>query len=694
VLFRSSREVNGRLVLSTKITANRGDWLSMIGVAREAAACLPATYQSPDLSCPETGPSLVPEFSVEIEDPVGCPRYSARLVRNVEIGDSPDWLKEKLALAGMRPISNVVDATNFVMWELGQPLHAFDAVLLRKQKIIVRRARPEETIVTIDDVERRLAPQDLVIADAERAVAIAGVMGGADTEVSDRTIDVLLESAHFDPTSIRLTAQRHGMGTEASYRFERFVDPSGTVRALDRVAQIIADIAGGEVAEGVIDPYPGRREERVLTMRPARCNQILGTEIVAADMAEYLRRLDLKVEEGEPLRVTVPTLRWDLEREIDLIEEVARVYGYENIPMTVPGLTNQAGRLNAEQKFEAVLRRTFLQCGLNEAMTMSLMDPADLDRLRLAADDPARQYLPLANPMIEDQSAVRSTLLPAALHAVAHNFRQRVRDVALFEVNRVFLGVAGQPLPHEQKRAFAVVTGSPLTATWNLPEERSHVDFFWMKGLLEELLAVLRIEGVTWQRSRHPSFHPGRSADALVKNRDGACFRLEEMPESRQDSQDEPVAENGLRPCSCLATVGEVAPAVREAFDVNQPVYLLDLNAELAFALAGGVPIYQPLPRFPAADRDLALVLADDDPGSAAALAGVIRHAGGEFLRSVAPFDEFRDPQRLGPGKKNLAFRLEFRAPDRTLTDEEVEAAMAAIRAAVTEQCGAQVRDW
>ena len=657
------REIDGRPVLDTKITPNRGDWLSMIGVAREAAACLPAEYRRPEINCRETGPPCSPEFSVEIEDPEGCPRYSARLVRNVEIGDSPQWLQEKMRLAGMRPISNIVDATNFVMWELGQPLHAFDASLLRGQKIIVRRAWPDEILVMIDESERRLDPQDLVIADAERAVALAGVMGGADTEVRDRTIDVLLESAHFDPVSVRLTALRHGMSTEASYRFERFVDPEGTVAALDRVAEIMADIAGGEVAEGAIDVYPGQYEECELTLRPERANEVLGTEIPATDMAEYLRRLDMEVEENGILRVTVPTFRPDLEREIDLVEEVARVHGYERIPTTISGVVRQAGRPTRLQALERLVRRTLLQCGLNESMTMSLMDPADLDRLNLSADHPARSYLAIANPMIEDQSAVRSTLLAGALRAVAHNHRQRVHDVALFEVNRVFLPAESGPLPQEQLWAYAVATGSPLISTWNLPGERAQVDFYWLRGVLEELIAVLRIEGVTWRRSDHGAFHPGRSADAIVGGR-------------------------------VLATVGEVAPAVREAFDIGQPVYLLDIDLDLAFELAGELPQYAPLPRFPPAERDLALVLADDDDSSAAAVSAVIRDSGGESLRSAAPFDEFRDPERVGAGKKSLAFRLEFRAADRTLTDEEVDGAMEAIQAAVQEKLGAQVRDW
>ncbi len=656
-------EISGQAVLQTKVTANRGDMLSMVGVARHAAAALGTAWAPPQIKVAETGPRCEAQFAIEIEDPEGCPRYSARLIRDVEIGASPDWLQDRVTLAGMRPISNVVDATNLVMWELGQPLHAFDASLLRGQRIIVRRARAGEELLMIDESRRRLVPEDLVIADAERAVALAGVMGGAETEVSHRTIDVLLESAHFNPTSIRLTALRHGLTTEASYRFERFVDPSGTVRALDRAAQIIVETAGGEVAEGVIDVYPRPIEPRQVPMRPERANYVLGTDIAPEQMADYLQRLGFEVQRGAQFQVTVPTFRWDVEREIDLIEEVAQVHGYEKIPSTIPGLTQQSGRYTERQKLRRRVDQVLLQCGFNHGMSITMMSPRDFDRLNLPADHPLRHAVKLQNPIIEGQTIMRTTLLPASLEAVAHNARQRVLDVAIFETDKVFLPVEGQSLPHEQLRAVAVASGHQLTSAWNPGERPGTVDFFWMKGVAEELLAALNIPDVTWRRSTHPTFHPGRSAEALSDGR-------------------------------LLLTVGEAAASVLEAYELRQPAYLLDADLEAMLELARPVGNYQPLPRFPAADRDLALVVADDDDHSAASCEATIRQAAGNLLVSVRVFDEFRDPQRIGGGRKSLAFTLQFRAPDRTVTGEEVEAAMTAVHAAVQEQLGAEIRDW
>ncbi|MGD8238679.1 MAG: phenylalanine--tRNA ligase subunit beta, partial [Armatimonadota bacterium] len=339
-------------VLVTKVTANRGDLLSMLGVARQAAAVLDTTFQVPRPALAESGDPIEAAIAVEIADPDLCPRYSARLVRGAKVGPSPQWLRRRLIAAGMRPINNVVDATNLVLWELGQPLHAFDCDLLRGAKIIVRRARPAEEITTIDEQPHMLTADDLAIADAERPVAIAGVMGGADTEVHAGTSNVLLESAHFDATSVRLTAQRHGMQTEASHRFERIVDPAGTVAALDRVAELIAEAAGGAVAPGVIDVYPSPCKPRELTLRPERANAILGTDLAPADVADALRRLGLCVTEGDPFQVTVPTFRPDIEREIGLIEEVAIIHGYDNIPLTLhPGRSLEEG-WNPRQRME------------------------------------------------------------------------------------------------------------------------------------------------------------------------------------------------------------------------------------------------------------------------------------------------------------------------------------------------------
>jgi len=654
-------EVEGRPVLVTKVTSNRGDLLSVLGVAREAAAVLGTRCRRPEAKLPETGAPSAEQVEVRIEAPELCPRYSARLIRGVKVGPSPEWLAQKLRLAGLRPINNVVDATNYVLWEYGQPLHAFDYDLLHGRRIIVRTAEAGESLVTIDEQQRQLGTRDLVIADAHRPVALAGVMGGCDTEVTERTRNVLLESAHFDPTSIRLTALRHGLTTESSYRFERIVDPSGTIPALDRVTQIIADIAGGEVAKGVVDEYPKRYEPRTIALRPQRANQVLGVELTREQMRDILRRLELEVSDTDPLQVTVPTFRPDLEREIDLVEEVARIYGYDNIPLTLhPALRLEAGR-TAEQQLELLAGQTLLECGLSEAINYAMIHPRDFDRLGLPPDDPWRRVVRLANPVVEDHQIMRTTLMPSLLQDVALNATRRVLDVVLFEISRVFIPVPGQDLPAEPRRIGAVATGRVATSTWNLAEEAASADFFWLKGVLEQLLDVLGVAEPVFRPVHHPTFHPGRCAEVMAQ---------------------------GER----VALIGELARSVQEAYDIPQRTYLFEADFEAIAKLAQPLRRYGPLPVFPPVKRDLAVVVRDDVEHSCRALREQIEQAGGELLREVQPFDVYRDAQRLGAGMKSMAFSLEFRAEDRTLTDAEVDELMQGIQARLAETLHATVR--
>jgi phenylalanyl-tRNA synthetase beta chain len=653
--------VSGEPVLMTKITANRGDLLSMIGVAREAAANLATTYRRPEVAVQERGEPIGSWIAIRIDDPDLCPRYSARLIRGVRMGPSPKWLQDRLLSAGQRPINSVVDATNYVMWELGQPLHAFDYDLLHGRQIIVRTARPGETIVTIDGETRTLDERDLVIADADRAVAIAGVMGGQETEVHAGTQNVLLESAHFSPASIRLTAQRHGLSTEASYRFERVVDPSGTVVALERVAEIIADVAGGDVAPGVVDVYPRRYEPHRLTLRPARCNTILATQLTGEQMRDILRRLEFEVADTDPLQVVVPTFRLEVSREIDLIEEVARIYGYENIGQTLhPPRTLQAPRTRRQQ-IEMLARQIMLQCGLHEALNYSMIHPRDFDHMALPADHPLRHAIRLQNPATEEHQIMRTTLIPSLLGAVVVNVRRRVLDVGLFEINRVFVPRAGEALPAEPLRVGAVLTGEVLTSSWNLEPSRAQADFFGLKGIVEQLLRVLGVPEVTFRREQHPTFAPGRCAEAC----------------SGEHS---------------LGILGEIAPEVQRAYDLPQRVYMCELDLEAIAELAQPIRPFAPLPTLPPVKRDLAVVVADDDDHSSAILVEAIRAVGGPLLREVRAFDVYRDLARIGAGRRSIAFNLEFRAEDRTLTDAEVDDLMARITAHLEAHLGARIR--
>jgi phenylalanyl-tRNA synthetase beta chain len=654
-------------VLLTKVTANRGDLLSMIGVARHAAALLGLEFTPPvpplhllGEIARDSRQAVAGAVTVEIADPVGCPRYSGLLLTGVAIAPSPEWLQHRLEAAGVRAINNVVDATNYLCWELGQPMHAFDFRFLEKGHIIVRRARPGEQVMLIDESVPALTEQDVVIADPLGAVALAGVMGGRDSQVRETTTAVLLEAAHFDPTAIRKTSLRLGMSTEASYRFERHVDPNLTLPALARAAQMIGEMAGGEVPGPAVDVAARDFSPRQVSLRPARCNALLGTDLSAAQMSDYLRRLGCEVEEGEPLRVSVPTARWDVEREVDLIEEVAIVHGYGNIPETLPGRLQRSGRLTREQRIARKAGEVLRECGFNETLSFSMMCPADLEKLRCVPEARERRMLPLLNPLAADSAVMRTTLLPALLSAVAYNQRQRVRDVALYEINPVFLAREEGELPQEEPRVAGILTGSPFTSTWNLPADTAQPDFYWLKGLVEQFLSALGLTDCRIEPAEHPSFAAG------------ACARA-------------------IRGEWLLGLLGEVAAEVAEAYDLEGPVYAFELDFGAITAAANLARQYRPLPRFPAALRDVAVAVPDTDDFSAAALADEIRRAAGEYVESVRAFDLYINPERLGAGRKSLAFELVFRVPDRTLTDAEVDQAMANVHARL-EALGGEVR--
>ncbi len=673
-------------VLLTKITANRGDLLSMVGVARQAAALLGCGWHmpvgAPPISgAPLEGPNakhpaqlelavgapLVAQGDVQVEvlDFEGCPRYSALAIRDLRMGASPAWLRHRLESAGLRPLSNVVDVTNYVCWELGQPMHAFDLRLLARNHIIVRRAQPGEELMLIDESLLKLHERDLLICDEMGPVALAGVMGGKDTEMRDRTAAVLLESAHFNPTSVRRSAQRHGMSSESAYRFERFVDPNLTVRALARARDLILQTAGGTPDPVALDVRQEDFVGREVSLRPARCNKLLGTDLSEAQMTDCLARLGFEVRGGATdgaFQVEVPTFRPDVEREVDLIEEVAIVSGYNNIPLTVPGRLTESGLLTAGQRFERRARELLRQGGLNETISFSFMGPADLDRCGFGPQAPERRALALLLPVAPELSHLRTTLIPGLLSACAANVRQRALDVALYELDRVFIERPGEELPQEELRVAGLLMGATFTSRWNLPEGAGTADFFALKGVVEQLCAGLNVAGVEFLRAAHPTFHPGRCAEVRVGG-------------------------------EVVGVLGEVAAAVQEAYDLPAKPYLFELKLQALRDHARAHREYDPLPRFPAALRDLALLVADDEAHSAAALAGAIREAGGQTLWTVEAFDLYVDRERLGPGMKSLAFRMTFRAADRTLTDQELDEALARVAAHLAEKLGAQVRD-
>ncbi|MBD3291545.1 MAG: phenylalanine--tRNA ligase subunit beta [Armatimonadia bacterium] len=684
-------------ILITSVTSNRGDLLSMVGIARHTAALLRCDLNLPELTIPEIEEPNVAESDLEqgdtritIQDLEGCPRYSALRLVGVDVRESPDWMRYRLEAAGARPLGNVVDSTNYVLLELGQPLHAFDHKLLVKGHVIIRRAEPGETLTTIDENTRELTESDLVIADEKGAIALAGIMGGVDTEMRERTQDVLLESAHFNPTMIRRSAQRMTMSTEASYRFERFVDPNLTLPALARAAQLIERTGAGEVVGPAMDVRAETFSREAIDLRPARTNWVLGTELETEEQVELLERLGFSVEidtseaeqaaenlperdwlkpypdemqTSEFLTVGVSTRRPDIEREIDLIEEIAIIYGYNNIPTTLPRAITGAGTKTRLQKLEDRVSEVMRAAGLCENVSYSMMGGCDLDFLCIGADSPEREALCLRDPAAENQELMRTTLLPGLLQAAQYNVRRRVDDVALFEIGRVFLDTGDGKLPEERQKLSALCMGSARTSTWNLPDEYEEMDFYWLKGQLEQLFRRLHVANVTFERGEHDSLHPGRTAEVLV---DGAS----------------------------VGYLGEIAPDVQNAYDLPEPACVLEIDLQMVLAEASLLARYEPQPRQPAATRDLALVVDDDEDHTGGRLIEAAEKAAGEHLESARIFDVYTDPERLGQGRKSVAMRLTFRHAERTLTDDEVDEAMQQVITHMERRLDAEARTW
>jgi phenylalanyl-tRNA synthetase beta chain len=644
-------------VFNIKVTSNRGDCLSLRGIARELAAALQTSMQSFDLSAPsEAGPPADQLASVEIDDPDLCPRYSARVIQGVTVGPSPPDVQQRLEAYGMRPINNIVDATNLVMLELGQPLHAFDYDLLQEHRIIVRVAREGEAVMTLDGIQRMLSPGMLVIADALRPVAVAGVMGGANSEVANVTKNVLLESANFHPGSVRRTARALGITTsEAAQRFERKVDPGGTVDALNLLARYIVEWAGGEVAKGVIDAYPKPPEPVTITFRPSRANALLGTDIPANEMADILRRLHLDVGDGDPLQVRIPSFRPDLEQEADLIEEVARLWGYDRIPAALPRAAASVGRLSPILEAEERVRRALIGCGLSEAATFSLCPSQACETLGIPADHAMRPSIAVRNPKADDYSCLRTTLIGDLLYILSHNSRRGVRDVHVFDIARTY-----QPADngqHQERRMIGIaMMGANWTGRWNLAE--ADADFFAVKGVVENLVAQFTDQAICFEPAQHPCLHPSRSAQISA----GDC---------------------------ALGVVGEVSVALSERFDLAAPAHLAELDLGALMSLQPPQRLHRPLSRYPAVERDIALVVADGV--TAAQVAAVIRDVGGPWLERLELFDVYLGSQ-IERGHRSLAYSLAFRAPDRTLADDEVDATMAQIRERLAAAVGARLR--
>jgi len=656
-------------VLELEITPNRPDCLSMTGVAREISAITGAPFIIPSSTPVESGDPAASLVSIEIADPTLCPRYTARVVRGLKVGPSPVWLAERVIAAGARSVNNVVDVTNFILYELGQPLHAFDMGRLAKRDgktaIIVRAAAEGEVIHTLDGRERTLASDAVLITDASGPVALAGVMGGEDTEVSDETVDVLIESACFDPASISRTSRRLGLVSESSLRYERGVDPELAVLASDRAAALLAEVAGGTVAPGIVDVYPGRKDPLRLTLRPSRVNAVLGTGISAERMAGIISSIGMSfTSHAEAFDVVVPSFRPDIEREIDLIEEIARLYGLENIGSTLPGGRERVGGRTLRQRLVSNVGSLMRSAGLDEHIGYSFGDRADLGRLGWTLSDD-ELLVDLINPMSEEQAVMRWTLAPSLLRAVSRNQRHGVPDVHLYELGTTFVAADGAKQPRESQRLGGVLTGSWVRQGWSEPSVT--LGFFDGKGVLESLFDALHVSDWSVRSETFAWLQPGRSAEVLC----------------------------GREVIGCL---GEVDEAVLDAYDATGPVVIFELDVDgIERAAASAAIAYRDIPRFPGVTLDLALVV--DEGIEAEKLRVQIESADGALLESVRLFDVFRDPpgidpdaRRLPVGRKSLAFSLVYRAADRTLTDADVRPVQKKLVRRVCAATGAELR--
>jgi phenylalanyl-tRNA synthetase beta chain len=630
-------------VLDIEITPNRPDCLSVLGIARELAALTGARLTEPRAALREGRGPARDLVRVRIEAPDACRRYTVRVISGVRVGPSPAWLAARLRAVGLRPISNVVDATNYVLWELGHPLHAFDASTVDGATIVVRRATSGERFRTLDGSERVLSRDMLVIADPRRAIGLAGVMGGANTEVSDRTTRVFLESAYFDPATTRRTARALGLKTDAAYRFERGADIEALVSASARTAGLIVELAGGDVARGIVDVYPRKRKSVSVRLRMSRVERVLGVAPPRARARRILTGLGLGVRDaGKDLVVAVPSFRRDLAMEDDLVEEVIRVWGYDKIPTTLVPRPTVAVHQPATLRQAQTVRQALVGAGLHEVVTYGFSDPA-LDAV-LGGEAPVE----LLNPMTQEASCLRRHPLEGVLGAIAANARRQQADVAVFELCKVYRPDAGRDTGAAEPRWAAVaLTGVRPGSGW--PGGGAVVDVYDVKGLAEHALDALGLR----TRGTRPASMRGLEPDSA-----GAL---------------------AVGPVEA-AWFGEVAETLRQRFDVKQPVFAAMLALDDLLALPASTPRYEPLPRFPSVERDMAFTL--EDPAlTAAEIEAAIRAQAGPLLRGLGVFDVFRLPD----GRRSVAFRLTFQADDRTLTDDEVNA----IRARVAERvCG------
>ncbi|WP_339279754.1 phenylalanine--tRNA ligase subunit beta [Paenibacillus sp. FSL W8-1187] len=651
----------GAHVLELDLTPNRSDALSYLGVAYEIGALTGRPVKLPESAVFGAADKTADRLSVRIDAREACAHYSARYIRGVQVAPSPLWLQNRLMAAGIRPINNIVDVTNYVMLEYGQPLHAFDADRVAGGSIVVRFAREGEELETLDGQLRKLQPHMLVIADGEKAIGLAGVMGGANSEVDGDTTNVILESAKFDGSVVRRTSRQLGLRSEASLRFEKEVDPARVIPALDRAASLIAKLGSGLVTDGIAEDVARTYEPAVIEVSLERISGYLGADISKLEAQAIFGRLGFDSEVGDgSITVQVPTRRGDISRDVDLIEEIARLYGYDNIKATPIVGETTPGSLTAPQAVRRELRRRLSDAGLHEVISYSFTAPERAGLFPDLAQD--AKPIRLAMPMSEERSVLRTSLLPQLLETAAYNRNRKNHDLALFEIGTVFHTDEETltRLPQEKHRFALLLTGASRSAAWNRKAEKA--DFYDAKGVLETIFAALGLSGsVSYEAAAPSGLHPGRTAAVKL---------------------------DGERGAETIGYVGQLHPELQLELGLDD-VFVAELELGALYDAADRSIVYRTLPRYPAADRDIAVTV--DETVPAAALAAAVREAAGELLESVRVFDVYTG-EKLGAGRKSVALALVYRHAERTLTDEEVAAAHAAAVAALEQSFSAELR--
>ncbi len=631
-------------VVEFEITSNRPDCLSVLGLARETAVSFDRPFRphTPVVKCANDGDSVKNYLSVQIDAPDLCYRYMARVVKNVKIEPSPLWLRMRLRASGVRPINNIVDITNYVMLEYGQPMHAFDYTCLNGSSIVVRRAADGECFKSLDDQDHVLNSDMLVISDKDRAVALAGVMGGANSEIKDDTTTVVFESACFNGASVRVTAKANGMRTESSARYEKGLDPENCFGGLERACELIELLGAGEVVNELIDVYPTKKESPALDFDADVINRFLGTNISEEEMKKILTTLEVTVEGN---KLTPPTFRADLACMNDIAEEIARIYGYNKIQSSkIKAETTQGGRTK-KQKFEVDVESAMCGMGLNQIQTFSFISPKYYDKIRLPADSAQRKSVVISNPLGEDTSVMRTTSLPSMLEIITRNYNFNNENVRLYEVATVYIPTGEDTLPNENKTLSVGMYGD--------------CDFFTVKGVCENILKMASIQNVTYRSlDSNPSYHPGRCAQIYAGNK-------------------------------LLGVLGQVHPLVAQNYGVDTAIYAAELDFDGIFDLMISEKVYTPLPKFPATTRDFSFVC--EESLEFGTIEAEMRKAGGKLVEAITLFDIYRGPQ-VGENKKSISIRVTLRAPDRTLTVEEAEKVSAKILGALDKQLGINLR--